>query len=145
MSPSLRLPHPAQHLLVFHIQLLVQTDLYQDTVCSGAAINSTFQAAGIVLNFVTCPRALLSHLLKLFSARDHCINRMKHRDDVRIRFYFHRVPLRHHSLTDISDKIKCKRVTKLKKERGILYKVFSNTLCETHFSGKDSTFLQRSN
>lgn len=34
---------------------------------------------------------------------------------------------------------------KIKKERGVLYKVFENTLRETYFSGKDSTFLQRSN
>lgn len=60
VSSSLRLPHPAERLLVFHIHCLSNL-----TVCYGSAIDSTFQAAGIVLHFVKCPRALLSHLLKL--------------------------------------------------------------------------------
>lgn len=70
------------------------------------------------------PGFALTLVETVFSARDHGINRMKSRGDVRIHFYFHRVPLRHHSLTDVSDKIKCKRAYKIKKERGILYKVF---------------------
>lgn len=61
------------------------------------------------------PGFALTLVETVFSVRDHCINRMKSREDVRIHFYFHRVPLRHHPLTDVSDNIKCKRVTKLKK------------------------------
>lgn len=53
---------------------------------------------------------------RLFSARGHYIHEIKSIDYIRTVNYFHRMPfsLRHHPLTEVCDKIKCKQVNKIK-------------------------------
>lgn len=101
--------HSAYWCLIFNC--LSKLTSSRTLLCNGSAIESTFQATGIVLHFVTCA-GLCSDTCwnSSFSAVDHCINRIKCMDDLRIHFYFHRMPLRHHSLTEVSDKITCKQV-----------------------------------